>query len=96
MYVEAALQSIFVQSFQDYEIIIVNDGSTEWGARSALENFKAAYSDRVNHFPYSQTHLLLLSARSSPPHFHVHSNFHSHYLSLSLRNHLYTQSHCRR
>jgi hypothetical protein len=45
-YVEAALQSIFVQSFQDYEIVIVNDGSTEWGARSALENLRAANSDR--------------------------------------------------
>eukprot|EP00026_Physarum_polycephalum_P008907 Phypoly_transcript_09012.p1 GENE.Phypoly_transcript_09012~~Phypoly_transcript_09012.p1 ORF type:complete len:427 (+),score=54.91 Phypoly_transcript_09012:39-1283(+) len=45
-YLETTLQSVFSQVFQDYEIIVVNDGSTEWGARSALENLKAAYPDR--------------------------------------------------
>src|SRR5579885_2847170 len=41
-YIREALNSIFAQSFPDFEAIVVNDGSPDGGA---LESVLASYSD---------------------------------------------------
>ena len=50
-YIEAALKSIFLQSHKDYEVLLVNDGSTDDSAR-ILDSYGAAYDNvRVFHKP---------------------------------------------
>jgi glycosyltransferase involved in cell wall biosynthesis len=43
-YIEDALESVFAQTFTDYEIIVVNDGSPD---ASELERVLAPYRDRI-------------------------------------------------
>ena len=47
-YLDEAVESILVQTFQDFEIIIVNDGSTDESTILKLENYKRAKT-RVIH-----------------------------------------------
>ncbi|MCQ2143706.1 MAG: glycosyltransferase family 2 protein [Bacteroidales bacterium] len=50
-YIEAALKSIFLQSHKDYEVLLVDDGSTDDSAR-ILDSYGAAYDNvRVFHKP---------------------------------------------
>lgn len=44
-WLEEALESVFDQTYKDYEIIVINDGSTE-----DLTNFKKKYLDRIVYF----------------------------------------------
>jgi len=46
-YLQDAVDSIFAQDYSDWEIIIVDDGSTEWSTRSFLENLKQKHPGKV-------------------------------------------------
>jgi len=43
-YIAEALDSVFAQTFKDYETLVVNDGSAD---TPALEQVLAAYDDRI-------------------------------------------------
>ena len=45
-YIGEALSSVFIQDFTNYEVIVVNDGSTD---TPALEKVLAPYRDRINY-----------------------------------------------
>lgn len=45
LYLEEAIKSIKNQTFKEYEIIVVNDGSTDIDTISKLDQLKAKYSD---------------------------------------------------
>ncbi|MCM1179168.1 MAG: glycosyltransferase [Clostridium sp.] len=45
-YVRECLDSIIKQTFQDFEVIIINDGSTD-GTLDILREYEASYTDRI-------------------------------------------------
>src|SRR5215471_7095493 len=49
-YIGVALESVFNQTFQDYEVIVVNDGSPDC---DNLEKVLAPYQDRITYIKQS-------------------------------------------
>lgn len=47
-YLPDALESVFKQSFRDFEVVIVDDGSTD-GTQEAVKKFKKKYGEKVNY-----------------------------------------------
>lgn len=46
-YIQDAVDSVVNQGFDELEIVIVDDGSTEWSTRSVLNNMKELYPGKV-------------------------------------------------
>lgn len=60
-YVSRCLESILNQTYDDYEIIVVNNGSTD-NSKKIIQEYKEKYSDKISQVNIKNTGLL--SARS--------------------------------
>ena len=57
-----AIESVLAQTFQDYEVIVVNDGSTD-GSLSVIENYVRNYPNKVRYI--NQENQGVVSARNN-------------------------------
>ena len=48
-YIAKCLNSILVQQMQDFEIIVVNDGSTD-NSENVIKDFERKYPDKIRYF----------------------------------------------